>query len=113
MPHKNKADKAICSAKRYLAKKGYFASKYRRWKAANPKRYAFLGQRHTSKQRGVVFNITFEEWRDWWGNDFHRRGKENDDLQMCRYGDEGPYEIGNIYKDTKANNKLGPKTKED
>jgi len=113
MPYKHVADKVARSSRQYQNKKGYFASKYQRWKAANPKRCAFLGQRHTSKQRGVEFNLSFEEWCDFWGADFIFRGIKNDDLQMCRYGDEGPYEIGNIYKDTKENNKLGPKTKEE
>lgn len=79
----------------------------------NPKLHAYWGQRHTCKQRGIEFNMTFDEWAGWWGDDFALRGCKENDLCMCRYSDEGPYEIGNIYKDTNLNNKLGPREKDE
>jgi len=112
MPYASLADRQACAARNYAGKRGYFADKHLRWKQANPKRYAYLGQRHTSNQRGVVFSITFEEWVGWWGADFAKRGRKNQDLSMCRYGDCGPYEMGNIYKDTNIGNKCGPRHKE-
>lgn len=112
MPYADIADVRAAAAKAYTADKGYFATKFQHWKAKNPKRYAWLGQRHTSRQRGVEFNLTFEQWRDWWGEDFHLRGKRVSDLQMCRYGDKGAYELGNIYKATKHENQVSPRLKE-
>jgi len=112
MPYANPADKVARSKRQYKEKKGYFATKFARWKARNPKKYAFLGQRHTSKQRGVEFNLTFEEWVAFWGDDFDKRGTAPHKLQMGRYGDTGAYEVGNIYKATKAENQGGPRYKE-
>lgn len=101
------------SIDRYDRDKGYFKSKFQRWKAKNPKRYAFLGQRHTCKQRGIHFGMTFNEWVKFWGDDFHRRGRRMNDLQMCRYDDIGAYVIGNVYKATNMENKAGPRTKDE
>lgn len=55
---------------------------------------------HASKVRGIEFNLSFEEWLDWWGDDIENRGCTAGKLQMGRYNDEGPYALGNIYKCT-------------
>lgn len=81
----------------------------RRWRAANPKALAFCRQRTHASQRGIEWLLTQQEWIDWWGNDFKKRGRAKDALQMCRYGDNGPYAIGNIYKATLAENSGGPR----
>jgi hypothetical protein len=50
-------------------------------------------------RRGVAFSLTFQEWwRIWeqsgkWGKRGNRRGM----YQMCRIGDLGGYELGNVY----------------
>lgn len=113
MPYALEVDKQARSARHYADNREYFSKKHQRWKDENPKKYAFLGQRHTSKQRGVEFNLTFAEWVAFWGDDFHLRGIRNENLQMCRYGDVGAYEVGNIYKDTKLINRIGPRAKAD
>ena len=77
-----------------------------------PAIHAYWGQRHTSKQRDVEFKLTFEEWMGWWGDDLVLRGRKRNELQMCRYGDVGAYELGNIYKATQAENDAGPRFKE-
>ncbi len=64
-------------------------------------RRAFKAQVDSSKQRGIVFNFTFEEWIKWWkqqlGPDwFKMRGKRKHQYCMARFKDEGPYEPGNI-----------------
>lgn len=105
MPYADPADRVKHDAKLYVSKKGYYAKKFQSWKLKNPKRYAFLGQRHTSKQRGVKFDLTFEEWKEFWGEDFWKRGKEPSDLVMARHGDKGAYELDNIYKTTGKENK--------
>lgn len=113
MPYARERDKVAHSARYYEANKRAAKKRARQWKVDNPLRYAWLGQRHTSKQRGVEFNLTFEQFKEFWGSDFCLRGKRNHDLQMCRYGDNGHYELGNIYKATKSENKAGPREKDE
>ena len=111
MPYANYEDQLANSKKRYEADKDYHKEKTARWVARNRKRKNWLDQRATSKARGVDFNLTFEEYCEFWGNDFHRKGRGKKDLCMGRYDDAGAYEVGNIYKCTNAENKLGPKPK--
>ena len=62
--------------------------------------------RHKShaKERGVPFLLTFEEWWSVWEEHFHLRGCTKKGLVMCRKGDEGAYEVGNVYIDTQSAN---------
>ena len=111
MPYANYQDHLDNSKRRYEADKEYHKEKTRRWCDANRKRKCWLDQRATSKARGVDFKLTFEEYCEFWGTDFHKKGRGKKALCMCRYNDEGAYEIGNIYKATNAENKLGPRQK--
>jgi len=113
MPYALLSDRNACAARNYAGKQQYFADKFQAWKAKNPKRYAYLGQRHTCKQRGVLFDIGFKDWVEWWGEDFCKRGKKSTDLCMCRYGDSGSYRLGNIYKATNLENKAGARIKDE
>lgn len=61
-------------------------------------RRAFSTQKSGAKRRGIEFNLTFKQWCDFWGEDIDRRGPGYDQLQMQRFADTGPYEIGNIRK---------------
>ena len=56
--------------------------------------------------KGWQFN-SFEEWLLWWlqTGKFDQRGVTNDDYQMCRYSDTGPYSWDNVYCDTGKSNK--------
>jgi len=65
----------------------------------------YTSQKGHAKHRGIEFNLTFEEWMDWWGDDFDKRGRGKDDLVMARIGDTGPYELGNIKKITFSENR--------
>lgn len=76
----------------------------REWELANPIQAAYHKQGRTAKARGIGWEITYEEWLVWWGDDLPRRGKRRDDLCMCREGDAGPYRLDNIYKDTVSGN---------
>lgn len=71
-----------------------------KWREANPKRTAYKNQQLNAKQRGIEWQLTFEEWRDWWGSDWNQRGCTKGCLVMARYGDTGPYALDNIYKTT-------------
>ncbi len=113
MPYTSRSDDNAHAIRYYEANKEAAKERHRQWRRNNPIRYAYLGQRHTSNQRGVEFNLTFEQFRDFWGDDFPLRGNYSEDMQMCRYGDKGAYELGNIYKATKIENQTGPRNRKE
>jgi len=61
------------------------------------KRYQM--QKYNAKQRSVEFKLTLEEWWAWWQSTghYHERGCKNGQYVMGRFGDSGPYQLGNIY----------------
>lgn len=109
MPYADPEKKRKKDRERYRANKNYYKKKYQRHRREHPALHAYWGQKHTSKQRGVEFKLTFQQWLDWWGTDIDLRGRRRHQLQMCRYDDVGAYEIGNIYKATQAENDAGPR----
>jgi len=74
------------------------------WDINHPERAAYRAQKSRSKRREIEFNLTFNQWVDWWGNEFEHRGTASQDLCMARIGDTGPYELGNIMKITNCEN---------
>lgn len=55
----------------------------------------------TSRKRGILFLLTFEEWSGWWeaclGPDWlNLRGRGRGKYVMARVGDKGSYKLGNI-----------------
>jgi len=109
MPYASREDASAQNRRRYRKNKQAVRDASKKWREDNPERFAWLGQRHTSKQRGVAFELTFEEFVGFWGFDFDRRGRGPDDLCMGRFGDEGAYRIGNIYVASNSENKQGPR----
>ena len=67
-------------------------------------------QRQLAARRGIQFNLTYEEWFTWWHEALAQRGsgaergKVHGQWMMCRLHDQGPYEVGNIYCGTQADN---------
>lgn len=61
-------------------------------------RARFSSQKRGAARRGVGWELTFQQWLDWWGEDLDRRGPGIDQLQMQRKLDTGPYALGNISK---------------
>lgn len=59
-----------------------------------------------AKRRVIDFNLTFEEWWSWWQETGHylERGVGKGKYVMARYGDAGPYELGNIFCCTQEQN---------
>lgn len=59
-----------------------------------------------AKRRGIPFNLTFEEWTSIWftSGKWAQRGHGSDKYCMCRYGDKGAYELGNVYIATNREN---------
>jgi len=74
------------------------------WRSRNPKKVAYNSHKQNSKRRYTMFNITFADWCKWWGDDFEKRGPGAGNLCMCRIGDAGVYELGNIYKGSRSLN---------
>lgn len=54
--------------------------------------------------RRIEWELTFEQWVEWWGDDIELRGQGSDNLQMQRINDTGPYALGNIVKGTPKQN---------
>lgn len=52
----------------------------------------------SAKGRGIPFLMSFTEWFDmWWqSGHWHERGCRRGEYCMARYGDKGPYEVGNV-----------------
>jgi len=67
-------------------------------------RFKYNVQKQTAKRRGIEFLLSFEEWWSFWEESWDKRGKTKDEMAMCRYGDKGAYEVGNVYLDTISNN---------
>jgi hypothetical protein len=54
-------------------------------------------QKHCAvKRRGIGWEITFEEWYKFWLDSGHWEERGRGGYVMARYGDKGPYAIGNV-----------------
>lgn len=62
-------------------------------------RERFLGQRYHAARRGIPFLLSFEDWWSIWqaSGKWEQRGRRSGQYQMCRKGDAGAYEKGNVY----------------
>lgn len=71
-----------------------------------PPTYAFSQQRRSARQRGIEWNITLAEWWAVWqqSGKWEHRGRSGDSYVMCRCGDAGAYEVGNVYIATLRHN---------
>ena len=79
-------------------------------------RSAYASQKSHAKQRGIIFNLSFEQWYDWWQSTGHyaQRGRKANCYVMARINDVGPYELVNIYcctvaENARTGNKLNPR----
>jgi hypothetical protein len=66
----------------------------------------YYTQKCRAKQRDIEFKLSFEEWLDIWGDKLSLRGRNLGQLCMCRCGDTGSYEVGNVYIDTMTHNSV-------
>jgi hypothetical protein len=67
-------------------------------------RISFHTQMTKAKRRGIGWELTFEQWLEWWGDDLSQRGVGPGKLSMQRIRDTGPYALGNIEKGTQKQN---------
>jgi hypothetical protein len=58
----------------------------------------FTTSRLNAERRGIAFELTFEQWFDIWTKSGHysERGRKRGQYVMARFGDEGPYAVGNV-----------------
>jgi len=59
-----------------------------------------------AKARGIPFLLSKEEWWDIWqkSGKWDQRGNKRGQYVMSRYGDQGPYAIGNVFIQPQVNN---------
>ena len=71
-----------------------------------PMRNAFAAQRGQARNRAVQFSLTFDQWASVWleSGKWFERGRRADQYAMGRFGDVGPYGIGNVSIITVAQN---------
>ena len=67
----------------------------------------FRAQRGKAKQRGIGWELTFEQWIGLWNESgkFALRGRRTGQFVMARNGDSGPYAVWNV-KIKKCNTNL-------
>jgi len=61
---------------------------------------AFRKQKYQAeKKRNIEFRLTFDQWLDIWEKSGHleERGRRKGEFVMSRNGDDGAYEIGNVF----------------
>jgi hypothetical protein len=61
-------------------------------------RHRFIQQRAGANRRGIPWRLTFGQWWRIWQESGHweERGCERGQYCMCRPGDQGAYELGNV-----------------
>ena len=72
---------------------------HRKWRAAYPMLAAYDRHKSQAKTRNIAFLLTFEEWTTIWleSGKWEQRGRRKGQYVMARFGDVGPYEIGNVH----------------
>lgn len=72
----------------------------------DPFRKAYTQQKSNVRQRGLEMRLTFEEWKQIWLDSGHWEERGRGALKYCmmRKGDQGHYEIGNVFIGTGAQN---------
>lgn len=67
---------------------------------------AFISQRRNAKSRGIEWSLLLWDWWTIWqeSGKWDEHGRAADAYVMCRFRDDGPYEIGNVYIATLKHN---------
>ena len=74
---------------------------------------AWRSQRGNAAARGIPFRFGLLQWRLWWVEALAaigphaQRGLRRGQYMMCRHGDAGAYEPGNVYAGTARDNQRG------
>lgn len=67
---------------------------------------AFQSQRRNALARGIEWNLTLWDWWQVWqkSGKWDRRGRGKEAFVMCRFKDDGAYDVGNVYIATHSHN---------
>lgn len=68
---------------------------YDRAYSASP-RGRFCKQRCQARDRGIAWQLTFDQWLVVWGDKLPLRGRRKGQYVMARHNDEGAYAVGNV-----------------
>lgn len=73
---------------------------------SDPIKQKYFVHKAAAKRRGIPFSLSFSEWNDIWVNSgkWEMRGVGANKYCMCRVGDKGGYNKGNVYIDLFNNN---------
>jgi hypothetical protein len=65
----------------------------------DPFRKAYTQHKSNAKNRCIDFMLSFDEWKQIWLNSgkWEQRGRGAEKYCMCRIGDQGCYEKGNVF----------------
>lgn len=76
-------------------------------------RHKYACQKSKAKQRNIEFNLSYDEWLSIWTNSGHlnNRGCNKGSYVMSRFNDVGPYQVGNVFIQSKYNNDTEPQVK--
>lgn len=66
----------------------------------------YMCHRANARRRGIEFNLSFDEWWEIWKPYKGRSGVDKGKMCMCRNGDSGAYEAGNVRIDLVENNHI-------
>ena len=82
----------------------------RQYRPTNPDRRRYITHKANAKQRGIAFEIEFDDWLQWWKDTghYHERGNKRGQYVMGRIGDVGPYKLGNIVCIQAQENSVAP-----
>ena len=97
MPYKDPVKNAECKARwaktpEAKAKKKAYYQKYKL-----TAKYKYTQARKGALRRGIEWLFTFETWCQVWSDSGHWSRRSPTRYCMCRFGDEGPYSIENVY----------------
>jgi hypothetical protein len=67
---------------------------------------AFTCQKKNAERRGIPWRLVLWEWWQIWDRSgkWENRGRHKGEYVMCRFGDTGDYEFGNVYIATCSHN---------
>ena len=73
-------------------------------------RHKYHCHKSKAKQRGIPFELTFDEWWDIWqqSGKWEQRGCTTGGYVMSRHNDEGAYSMDNVFIQTKYANDTEP-----
>lgn len=60
----------------------------------------FHANRIQAGKRGIEWKLSFDDWWTIWEPHYHLRGHGHGKMNLCRSGDQGAYEVGNVRIDT-------------